>query len=86
MPAQSKLREHAIEPIRALRHIVEEQDRSRPGGSNAYGVPSDATSWVSVPPTSCRGPRPGSIVSRRSSWISPTGAASDTLRRKESRS
>ena len=50
-PAQPQLREHPIEPVRPLADFVEEQ-HAPGGGSNAYGVPSDAVSCVSVPPTS----------------------------------
>ena len=40
-----------IEPVRPLADVLEEQD-GRPAASNAYGVPSEAASCVSVPPSS----------------------------------
>ena len=46
--AQSKLRQHAVDPIRTLIDVLEKQQPS--GGEKANGVPSDATSCAIVPP------------------------------------
>ena len=45
------------------------------GGSNAYGVPSEAQSWVSVPPTSMPAASPGCSTSTCGCEISPAGSA-----------
>ena len=54
----------SIRSSRYGRSATSSMNRTQPaGGSNAYGVPSDATSCVSVPPTSRPRASPGRMVS-----------------------
>ena len=62
-PAQAQLREHAVETVRPLRNVFEQQDRVVPR-RKAYGVPAAAANCVNVPPSSRPRASPGLIACR----------------------
>ena len=56
------------------------------GGTNAQGVPSDATSWVMVPPTIVPAASPLRKTSSPAGLISPGGSVAVSVRRNDDRS
>ena len=62
-PLSSQLRQHAIEPVRALRHFVQEEHASRGADRRRRACRATPTSCVSVPPTSIPRASPGRSVS-----------------------
>ena len=56
---QPKLRQHAIDTIRTLVDVLDEQNAAVWRRSNAYGVAERGRSWVNVPPKSSPSASPG---------------------------
>ena len=69
----------------ALRHL-QETARVQPVGLKEYGVPSDATSCASVPPSNGPAASPFLNVSRAGACSSPSGSGLVNARTNESRS
>ena len=69
------------------RSFTSSKNSTQPGGgSNANGVPSEAASWVMVPPTSTPEASPSRQISRPGGTSAPIGSVTDTARTNESRS